>query len=68
LPQGIGTRAPDGNNSVSLYGGGNLGRTDRGLDNSTLLGAFYTRTQEELARAAEVQVQYANEATTSGRP
>jgi hypothetical protein len=66
--QGIGTWAPDSNDSVSLFGGGNLGRTGLNaqgtgntlLDNSTLLGAFYTRTLGALTLTPEVQVQYAN--------
>ncbi|MDE8348170.1 MAG: hypothetical protein POG74_01620 [Acidocella sp.] len=66
--QGIGSWAPNEQNSLSVYGGGNLGRTGVNalgsgnvlLNNSTLLGAFYTRTQGGLSITPEVQVQYAN--------
>jgi len=73
--QGIGTYAADANDSVSLFGGGNLGRTgvnvpgigNQVLDNSTLLGAFYTRTQGALSLTPEVQVQYAAKDAARGQ-
>jgi hypothetical protein len=72
--QGIGTWAPDGNDSVSVYGGGNLGRTGVNaqgsgsvlFDNSTLLGAFYTHTEGAVTITPEVQVQYANASAPLG--
>lgn len=72
--QGIGTWVPDSNDSVSVYGGDNLGQTGLNaqgtgnalLNNSTLLGVFYTRTLGALTLTPEVQVQYANASAPLG--
>jgi hypothetical protein len=66
--QGIGTWAPNSDDSVSVYGGGNLVRTGLNvqgtgnalLNNSTMLGVFYTGTLGALTLTPEMQVQYAN--------
>lgn len=59
------TYGPDSDNSLSLYGGANLGRTGENvggianplLDNSDMYGAFYTYTTENLTMTPEVQYQ-----------
>lgn len=64
--QGIGTWTPDSSDSVSIYGGGARGPVGVNapgagnalLDNSTLFGAFYTRSQGALTLIPELQVQY----------
>ncbi len=66
--QWIFTYTPDTTNSISLFGGANLGKTGanvRGtgnilLDNSNLFGIYYTYTLGNVSLTPEIQYQYAS--------
>jgi hypothetical protein len=72
--QGIVTYAPNGQNSFNLFGGSALGRVGSAvhgpgtplLDNSTLVGGFYTATVGRLSVTPEAQYQYTNRSTALG--
>jgi hypothetical protein len=72
--QGIVTYVPNGQSSVSLFGGANLARVGAAvkgpgtvlLDNSTLVGGFYTATLGPLTVTPEVQYQSTKPAAALG--
>jgi len=72
--QGIVTYAPNGQTSFNLFGGSNLGRVGTAvkgpgtplLDNSTLVGGFYTATVGRLTITPEAQYQYTNRSPALG--